>query len=340
MIARRRDSAMRLCDDWDPHSIVIVRVGEIYMMCDPYQNNSTAEQVTSSFEVVTDLLVQQPAAECIYNPDPHFRSWETASRGLNAIESIFRLNAVTRLRWAHALHYAIQDGSTLPIRGVLDSVVEQFSNVLDIPVDLPFFLAASGIFENAALTFIGSIGDVDVSDDELDLKLRKRVRTYLSNFVADSLAKQVFWLKGFSQDGILNCLIRAGEDDAYFERRVDDLMLWPYRLMLAALQEAWHSARDDGVRLPHTTLEIGTLSHRVGATALLDVSYGLNEPLPMSFWASQTSSQLPWLYAAQASARSSETTTGQAVYDELACAIRASYWRYRQILGIIYSQPE
>lgn len=337
MLVKRRDSAQRLANDWDPHSALLCTIGETTILFDPYQDLNvvlmTGQQAVLAD--IRDLHTRHAGLEVLYNPDPSLNHYLWTDNMEISFDLLTAEDSVSPIRWKNALDYSIADASVGPLIDVIKSTWSSGRDIISL-------LSAGGFVEARALTgdHLSDEATKEMSVEELFVYVEQQKKKESEMLLLESLAQQIFWLKEYDENEIIKCLIRCSEDERYYQRRLEDLELWSKRLILFAAQRAWHDVRTTNIALPHLTLEVGNLEHRVGVTSLLDVSYGLGYRLPISFWATQTSSQLPWLYEQQSEAWKDESTTGQEVSKKLHRVMRLLNWRYRLITGIIYSDPE
>ncbi len=340
MLSERYESAYDYAVDYDPHSALIVRVGDELLLFDPFarvmtvlNNYSNSTSPYTKINRLREALVVQPALETTINLDAYLTTYEWAENMAMAIRLMHQEVLPAKDRWRHALTYSVETNDIQPLLDVLQTISpfgeESFTQ----------FFSASSFTTSKLRKYLSSEEPLIDKADDLIAYIQDISSNIAEDIIRESLAKQIFWLKKYDEDLMKKCLTRCATDERYFVDRVDDLVMWPYRLMLFALQDSWSDTYRSGADHLHVAVELGNLEHRVGSTALLDASYALDRPLPMSFWSRQSSSQLPWLYAAQAEATGYESAVGIEVYGRLRRVLEVMNWRYRQIVGIIYS-PE
>lgn len=319
-----------LAENWDPHSCVIFTVGDATTLLDPYQlmNIGLSETDSTRMQSVQELTDKYRTAEITHIPSP-LMVHEYRSAVMQYGYERIRKNMPSAPSWVKALDYSIMSGDVQPLYQLLERgyKTESLGGYIEL-------IMAAGVIDPFIEEYAND--SLEHGYELTEAEIYRLSHTMARNLVMNSLASHVFRISLKKGDTFEACLARCEKDDRYRERVAEDLFNWPWRMFLNAIQDVAYYGDNYGVEShPHTALEVGNLDHRVGACSLLDVSYGLGQDLPMSFWATQTSSQLPWLYSEQARKAETESQVGKMAMAVVRSYLQVEPYRYRQIAALI-----
>lgn len=330
-LKRQAETSYKQVYDYDPHSALLVEVKGDWFLYDPYAALQLAfrDESAANMSLWREQLTTHPGLEFIAYPDSAISYAYNFEVNMMLLDWILR-DMPSIGRWRKALDTAIVFNDPDTLLQVFE--VEEDETGERQKMDLSRVLRNTSLLTHKFMT--------RTEEDTPDEEYAAIIASISDGFVKDSLAKQVFGLKRYSESKLKKCLERCVYDDRYRNDRVEDLYIWPMRAFLSALQD-YRILLDEwpGEEMPyqpsHHSLEVGNLEHRVGSVALLDVSYGLGYELPLSFWTAQTSSQLPWLYHSLTGMRQDGSAVDRRLSDTLLDIICIDYSLYRQIAYIV-----
>ncbi len=325
LLERIKRQSYRTAIDYDPHSTVLFKLKSRWTLFDPYADRVLYESqyMSECIDDTAEMVNSHKGLQVVGFYDSDVTEL-AMSEAITTVFEIIAENLPSKARWQKALDTAIVYNDWRVLMDVFTIVNNK------INVGYAELLGVSSLFDNIVLARAETYGH---DDSEFDSMLTE----YTQKFLMKSLAQQVFGLKRVNDDELRSALARCDTDPSFYKNRVEDLYLWPFTAFVRGLQQLRRHHEGDFMearhaRYPHNTMEVGEVTHRVGFTSLLDVSYGLGYELPLSLWMSMSTSQLPYLYAKQTD---SVGDREKVLADRLGYLVSKDLSRYRQLSVII-----
>ena len=326
LLDKQKLNAEGFSANWQPHSATAFAIGDVMSICDPYQPMYIIDAYTDAQRALpmARALGETPNTDVLYAHDIS-ETHDRVAWAMEASLSDVLQNLPSAKRWGRALDESVLYGTTTPLLQLLEacggSPAEDFYQTI----------ISGGFFKNRYESVLRGKG---YSLKEAEKKLTEEAGRKASEY----LAIKIFGAKSTEGKDVHAALMRCDRDSAYRGRVVDDLRHFPQRLMMRLLQDAWSDATSYS-QWCHPSLDMGSIEHRVGAATLLDVSHGLDLPVPISVWARQWASQLPWMYSEISGSSGRESAIGSEVLGILRSYVEVDDWHYRQYFSIVSSAP-